>query len=186
MTVKELYSELIFKKIEKLKADKKNLLFVILGQTTLINFDNKDNFLADRETFKLEKDDQVFNKEWFSKIFIILNQHKEFHLLSFAQFSYLISYIDPSFFNERVIIINDNLRRLFPINKHEYLETDEKENIEFRPDKLPCGIMGLVGGIFGFHSWHMGWDWPDFHFNRYVFFALLIIAALAIKKRQDR
>lgn len=48
------------------------------------------------------------------------------------------------------------------------------------------GIMGLVGGIFGFHSWHMGWDWPDFHFNRYVFFALLIIAALAIKKRQDR
>ena len=48
------------------------------------------------------------------------------------------------------------------------------------------GIMGLIGGIFGFHSWHMGWDWPDFHFNRYVFFALLIIAALAIKKRQDR
>ena len=48
------------------------------------------------------------------------------------------------------------------------------------------GIMGLIGGIFGFHSWHMGWDWPYFHFNKYVFFALIIIAALVINKRQHR
>ena len=48
------------------------------------------------------------------------------------------------------------------------------------------GIMGIIGGIFGFDSWHMGWDWPHFHFNGYVFFALLIVAALVIKKRQSR
>lgn len=48
------------------------------------------------------------------------------------------------------------------------------------------GIMGIIGGIFGFDSWHMGWDWPHFHFNGYVFFALLIVAALVINKRQNR
>ena len=52
------------------------------------------------------------------------------------------------------------------------------------------GIIGLIGGIFGgifgFDSWHMGWNWPHFHFNKYVFFALLIIAAIAINKRQSR
>lgn len=48
------------------------------------------------------------------------------------------------------------------------------------------GIMGLIGGIFGvifgFNSWHLGWP----HFNGYLFFALLIIAALVINKRQNR
>jgi hypothetical protein len=51
-------------------------------------------------------------------------------------------------------------------------------------------IMGLIGSIFGaifgFDSWHTGWDWPHFHFNGYVFFALLILAALVINKRQNR
>lgn len=51
-------------------------------------------------------------------------------------------------------------------------------------------IMGLIGGffglIFGSPDLHFGWDWPDFHFNRYVFFALLIVVALVISKRQRR
>ena len=47
-------------------------------------------------------------------------------------------------------------------------------------------IGGIFGGIFGFDSWHIGWNWPHFHFNKYVFFALLIIAAIAINKRQSR
>src|SRR6478609_741354 len=48
------------------------------------------------------------------------------------------------------------------------------------------GIVGLIGGIFGgifgFHHWHMGF--PHFHFNGFVFLALLIIAALIVNKRQ--
>ncbi len=51
-------------------------------------------------------------------------------------------------------------------------------------------IMGLIGGffglIFGSHDLQFGWNWPDFHFNRYVFFALLIVVALVISKRQRR
>ncbi|MEK6781034.1 MAG: hypothetical protein AABY93_04985 [Bacteroidota bacterium] len=53
------------------------------------------------------------------------------------------------------------------------------------------GIMGLIGGIFDAifnpHSWGFNWGWhPNFHFNGYVFFALIIIIALIINKRQNR
>ena len=88
MTIQELYSELIFNKIDKLKSDKTNQIFVILGQSTLISLDDKDEFVADRDTFYLEKDEQVFSKVWFSNVFSTLNQNKDYHLLSFAQFSY--------------------------------------------------------------------------------------------------
>ncbi|MCE5321579.1 MAG: DEAD/DEAH box helicase [Bacteroidales bacterium] len=137
MSFKELYSELTFSKIDRLKADKGNQIFVLLGQTNLLNIDNREALIADLDTFNLDKDEQIFNKEWFSKIFTTLNQTKEYHLLSFAQFSYLIYYIDPSFFTDRVLLLIDNLRQLFPIDKKDYLEKDEKENIELRPDKLP-------------------------------------------------
>ncbi len=134
---KEFYTSLISKKIEGIKSEKTNQILVILGQTTLIDLDISSNFYADIETFKLEKDSQIFNKQWFSKVFTSLNQQKEFHFMSFAQFSYLIHYIDPSFFIDRVVIIKDNLRQIFPIEKHDYLEVDEKENIELRPNELP-------------------------------------------------
>jgi ATP-dependent DNA helicase RecQ len=137
MTFKQLYSELIFKNIDSHKSDKANQIFVIFGQANLLNFENRENVIADLVTFNLEKDEHEFNKEWFSRIFTTLNQTKEYHLLSFSQFSYLINYIDPSFFTDRVIMLKDNLRQLFPIDKQDYLEKDEKENIELRPDNLP-------------------------------------------------
>ncbi len=137
MTARELYSELIFSKIDMLKSVKTNQIFVILGQTNILNLDNVEEYIVDIETFQLEKDEQVFNRNWFTKTFTTLNHPKDYHLLSFAQFSYLINYIDHSFFIERVIIIKDNLRQLFPIDKQDYLEKDEKENIELRPERLP-------------------------------------------------
>ena len=137
MTFEELYLELIIKNVDRVKADRKNQIFVLLGQSSLLKTEGIQNFVADRETFNLEKDEQVFNKEWFSNIFTTLQQTKEYHILSFAQFSYLIHYIDPSFFTERIVILKDNLRQLFPIEKQDYLEKNEKENIELRPERLP-------------------------------------------------
>jgi ATP-dependent DNA helicase RecQ len=137
MTAKQLYSNKIFDKIDSLRKKSSNQIFVILGQSKLVDHDNRDANFADLETFQLEKDDQIFNKEWFTKTFSVLNQNKDYHILSFAQFSYLINYIDPSFFIERVLILNDNLRQLFPIDSEDYLEKEEKESIELRPEHLP-------------------------------------------------
>lgn len=137
MTIKEHYSDLIFRKIDLHKLDNANRIFVIQGQSSLINLDLARTEIVDLDTFYLEKDELVFDKVWFSKVFTTLNQTKEFHLLSFAQFSYLINYIDPSFFIERVILLVDNLRQIYPIDEQDYLEKDEIENIELRPEKLP-------------------------------------------------
>jgi ATP-dependent DNA helicase RecQ len=137
MTIKEFYSSLIFNKIEKLKLSKTNQIFVILGQTTLLDFESNADLLVDRDTFILEKGEKIFNKKWFSKVFIILNQQKDYHLLSFAQFSYLTHYIDSNFFIDRVVIIKDNLRQIFPIDEQDYFEVDQNENIESRPIDLP-------------------------------------------------
>lgn len=137
MTASKYYSDLFCKTIDCLKSKKTNLIFVILGQTNILDIDNRVEFIADIDTFRLEKNEQVFSKDWFSKVFIVLNSPKEYHILSFAQFSYLIHYIDPSFFKERVVILKDNLRDVFPIHKEDYLEQDEKDTIELRPEGLP-------------------------------------------------
>lgn len=137
MTPEELYSKSFLEKVNTLSKNVSNKIFVILGQTELITTREYEEYFADLETFKIEGNNTIFNKKWFTKVFGILNMPKEFHILSYAQFSYLIYYIDPSFFIDRVIILKDNLRQLFPIIKDEYLEKGEQESIELRPEKLP-------------------------------------------------
>jgi ATP-dependent DNA helicase RecQ len=137
MTAKQLYSNKIFAKVDFLRKKRTNQIFVILGQSKLVDQENRQTFFADLETFTIEDNEKTFNKEWFTKIFTALNQNKDYHILSFAQFSYIINYIDPSFFIERVVILKDNLRQLFPIDKDDYLEKEGKEDIAFRPENLP-------------------------------------------------
>ncbi len=137
ITINEYYTELISDRIYKYESTKPNQIFVLLGQSSLVDINKFADKLSDIDTFNIESDEQVFNKEWFSKLFTILNINKDFHLISFPQFSYLINYIDPTFFIDRIVIIKDNLRQLYPIKKNLYLETEQKENIEYRPEKLP-------------------------------------------------
>lgn len=165
--VKDYYSELIFNKINDIKSAKNNLIFVMLGQSSLVDLKNKQDFIADEQSFYLDANDTVFNKEWFSKVFLTLTQSKEYHLLSFAQFSYLINYIEPSFLIERVIIIEDNLRRLFPIDKTHYFETNTKENIELRPDMLP---IYQAEQIVVNHRYYYSLKKPVLDFNTEVIF----------------
>ena len=137
MNFLELYTDLILKNIERHKLGNRDQIFVIQGQVGLFNSESYNHFLADPDTFKTEGDDSIFNKDWFSKTFMSLQQTKDFHLLSFAQFTYLINYIEPSFYIDRVVILKDNLRQLFPISRSKYLEKEDNENIELRPDRLP-------------------------------------------------
>jgi ATP-dependent DNA helicase RecQ len=137
MTFPNLYTKRIFDLILKVSNQKGNQIFVILGQTTLVDVPNFEEYLVDIDTFKSEKNEVVFNKQWFTRTFTVLSTEKKYHLLSYAQFSYLTYYIDSSFFKERIVILRDNLRQLFPIQKEEYLEESKEENIELRPESLP-------------------------------------------------
>jgi RecQ family ATP-dependent DNA helicase len=137
MNAREYYSNKFLAKIDELNNQFENKIYVILGQTSLIETEQKKYAFVDLDTFTKESNDSVFSKTWFANIFTTLNIVRECHIISFAQFSYLINYIDPSFFAERVVILRDNLRQLFPISKDDFLEKNEKENLEFRPENLP-------------------------------------------------
>jgi len=137
MTFSEFYSNRTIRILTDQSTGTTNQIFVLLGQPELIDKSNLVNNITDVETFHLNGNEDLFDKNWFTNVFTKLNSEKQFHLLSYPQFSYLINYIDSSFFKERVIIIRDNLRQLFPINKNEYLEESSDENIETRPEKIP-------------------------------------------------
>src|SRR5690606_25820081 len=137
MKFPEFYSNKTIEILNTQSAEKTNQIFVLLGQTELIDKSYLLDKITDVETFHLNGNEELYDKNWFTKVFTKLNSEKQFHLLSFPQFSYLINYIDSSFFKDRVIIIQDNLRQLFPISKTEYLEESSDENIETRPEKIP-------------------------------------------------
>lgn len=137
MEFSNFYTSNIVEVIEKESHNRKNLIFVLLAQTSLFSYPNYRDYIVDIETFDLEGNDETFDKQWFAKVFGILNIEKDLHILSYAQFSYLIDYINSSFFTDRVIILKDNLRRLYSIKREEFLEKNIEENIERRPEKIP-------------------------------------------------
>lgn len=137
MNFKQYYSEAVIKIINEELSKERNKIFVLLGQTNLVSEKFGIESIAHKATFELEGSENLFNKNWFSEIFINLQTEKDFHLLSFPQFNYLISYLDSSFFMSRVIIIKDNLRQIFPLDKNDYIETSNEENLDFRPENLP-------------------------------------------------
>lgn len=137
MKFSEFYSNKTINILTEHSKRNTNQIFVFLGQSELIETSNILCNITDIDTFQLNGNDELFNKKWFTYVFTKLNSENQFHLLSYPQFSYLINYIDSSFFKDRVIIIRDNLRQLFPISKNEYLEESSDENIEARPEKIP-------------------------------------------------
>jgi ATP-dependent DNA helicase RecQ len=133
----DLYSKKTSEIISTVSSSNPNSIFVFQGQTDLLDISQFDNNIVDIETFRRNGNEDIFNKVWFTKTFTSLNSDKNYHLLSYAQFSYLINYIDSSFFKDRVIIIKDNLRHIFPLDENEFIESILDENIEFRPGNLP-------------------------------------------------
>ncbi len=114
-----------------------NQIIVLQGAPSEIKNELPSNLFADIIEFNKEVGFEIFNKEWFSKTFIELNQQKKYHILSYSQFSHLIEYIDPSFFQDRTVIVQDNLRKIFPIPNANYINIESDENIEERATNLP-------------------------------------------------
>lgn len=99
-----------------------NPIFVFIGIEQYVNMDVFDKQLADKNTFNINGNNSVFSSSWFAEVFSALNvaltnPEIEYTILSFAQFSYLISYIQPDFFKDRLIIVQDGFRALFPDRK---------------------------------------------------------------------
>jgi len=116
---------------------KTNRIIVLRGVPDQIKDIIPSCFFADLQGFNKEYNGDAFNKDWFSKVFTELNIEKDYHVLSYSQFSYLIEYITPTFFNDRVEIIQDNLRKVFPLENSLFKQVNTTENIEERAKDLP-------------------------------------------------
>ncbi len=133
----ELYLNRFIKIINSVSEGLENQIIVLQGAPNEITNEIPNDLFADLLEFNKEIGFEIFNKEWFSKTFIELSKKKKYHILSYSQFSHLIEYIDPSFFQDRTVIIRDNLRKIFPFQNENYVNVEVNENIEERDDNLP-------------------------------------------------
>ena len=137
MKINELYTKRVIDLIESHKSVKKNSIFVLMGQTGLLEIESLKDKITDPDTFLLDKDSSVFTYDWWMRMNNILYANDKEHLLSYAQFSYLQNYVKDHLYIDRIVILKDNLRQIFPIERSDYIESERDENIETRPDNLP-------------------------------------------------
>lgn len=114
-------------------------IIVLMGLSDILDIDKYSSYVVDKVSFNVDGDAKVFDEEdWFGRIFMALRQEQDFFLMSYQQYVYYTSYApNLTKFKDRVVIVYDNVRSLFPIRKSDYVEKTGTENIEERPSSLP-------------------------------------------------
>lgn len=127
MTIREQYSSVFLNQIEEMKSSIDRPIFVILGDTGSIDISHLEENVLDSSTFGLSCGKAVFNTEWFTRMFLGLTSAISYKIVSYQQYSYIIDYLNPDVLKDRVIVLVDNLRQLFPI-ADKYFIADTSEN----------------------------------------------------------
>ena len=99
MTIKELYSSIFVNLIEENKYSVNRPIFVILGDTGSIDFSKQEEYVLDPNTFGLTCGQEVFDKQWFGRVFLLLMSASSYKIVSYQQYSYIVDYLNPDFFN---------------------------------------------------------------------------------------
>jgi ATP-dependent DNA helicase RecQ len=126
------------KMLKKHNENNANTIFVLTGIEPYIDLEKFSDHIVDKETFNVEGNLTLFNRSWFGNIFSKLTGASTFQLLSHQQYASINEYLDEGYFKSRVVIIYDNLRSLYPMDKKDYLETPNLNGDEERPDMMPC------------------------------------------------
>ena len=166
MTARQLYSDCFIRAIEQTIDKMQNPLYVVYGDVSAIDFGKFKHYLVDDGTFFSTSGSTDFTQDWFSDTFTTLVAVKRPMILSYAQYSYLITYITPDFFKKRVIILQDNLRRVFPLKRVDFIsdtQDGDGDSVDipiyqvdqflfgddaFYVAKLPTSDMGKVVSVF--------------------------------------
>lgn len=142
MIIKTKLTDYIKSQLEIKVSGNTKPIFVFVGIEQYVDWNDFSNYIIDIETFNKNGNKNLFSPTWFAGVFAKLNDvlednNKPYSILSFAQFSYLISYIQPDFFKNRIIIVSDGFRSLLPLQKKDYIEKVGHENIEERSEAMP-------------------------------------------------
>lgn len=130
-----------FIKFDSIIKDKCNQInkpiFVLTGIADYIDISLYEKNIADKETFNREGNAALFSPEWFTRVFMRISLSEDFYIFSHQQYSYLIEYLNPDMYKDRLVVIYDNLRSLLPITKEMYMEKNSEDGLEVRSEEMP-------------------------------------------------
>ena len=166
MTARQLYSDGFIRAIEQTIGKKPNPIYVVYGDVSAIDFGKYKHYVVDDGRFRSTAGQSDFSQDWFSETFTTLVAVQQPKILSYAQYSYLTTYITPDFFKKRIIVLEDNLRRVFPLKRSDFIADTQDGDGEsadipiYQVDqflngdeayyvaKLPTADMGLIKPVF--------------------------------------
>src|SRR5574344_1120568 len=102
----KFYTEKVESVINAYNERNNKIIYVFLGLNDVIDISAFNKYIVDDKTFNIDGNNIVFSKEWFMNFFIALSQHEGPKVVSFAQFSYLTTYLDADYYKD-VILIRD-------------------------------------------------------------------------------
>ncbi len=123
--------------VKKYTETRANSIFVLCGITSYIQMEKFSDYITDKDTFDKEGNLDLFSSIWFGNIFQKLISSTSFQILSHQQYASINEYLNDDFFKDRIVIIYDNLRTLYPIAEENYIEKVDNTGTERRPDNMP-------------------------------------------------
>jgi len=135
--IKNIYTDIFEKIIKKHTEAKANTIFVLAGIASYIHMEKFSDNVTDKDTFDKEGNLDLFTQAWFGIVFPKIMAATTFQILSHQQYASINEYLNEDFFKNRIVVIYDNLRSLYPIDKDEYIEQADTTGTEKRPDKMP-------------------------------------------------
>ena len=135
--LKNIYTNAFDNIIKKHIRTKANTIFVLAGITPYIYLENFTECITDQTTFDKEGNLDLFTPTWFGKVFPKLMAATTYQILSHQQYASINEYLNEDFFKDRIVVVYDNLRSLYPIKKDEYIEKTDSNGSEKRPEAMP-------------------------------------------------
>ena len=135
--LKNIYTHALDNIIKRHIGTKSNTIFVLAGITPYIYLENYADKITDQTTFDKEGNLDLYSPAWFGSVFPKLMSATTYQILSHQQYASINEYLNEDFFKERIVVVYDNLRSLYPINKEEYIEKADTNGTEKRPEGMP-------------------------------------------------
>lgn len=137
--LKDTYTAVFERIVKKYTTTKPNVIFVLVGIDPYIYLDKFQMHITDAETFNKEGNmKMLYTPTWFSCILPRLLESSTFQILSHQQFASINEYLAAEIFKDRVVVVYDNLRTLYPLSKVDYLERTDANGSEQRAEAMPC------------------------------------------------
>lgn len=116
--LKNIYTHALDNIIKRHIGTKSNTIFVLAGITPYIYLENYADKITDQTTFDKEGNLDLYSPAWFGSVFPKLMSATTYQILSHQQYASINEYLNEDFFKERIVVVYDNLRSLYPINKY--------------------------------------------------------------------